>query len=86
MPRLLLLSRGIPWRSRAFWQPVGYAATALWMAAILAITGEDVHHPLFDLLFSVPLAGWIAGIAAAWIVNRLWPEKPSSGEVPRKRP
>ena len=71
-----IIPRPIPWRSRSFWQPVGYGLTALWMIAILSITHEDVRHPLFSLIFAVPLAGWIIGIAAAHVIVRYWPARP----------
>ena len=81
-----LFPRPIPWRSRAFWQPVGYGLTALWMIGILAITREDVHHPLFDLIFVVPLAGWIIGIAAARLIARLWPPRPPDPARSTRKP
>ncbi len=67
------LLRNIPWRSRALWLRIGYGATALWMVAILVLTGEDVHDPLFRLIFDVPLAGWIIGVIAARLIARRWP-------------
>lgn len=80
-----LLPQGISWRSRRLWHPIGYAATALWMGVILAITHEDANHPLFKLIFTVPLAGWILGIAAARLIGRLWPkETPREAERPRR--
>ncbi len=39
---------------------VGFGLTAAWMLAIVLITGNDVAHPLFDYIFSVPIAVWIA--------------------------
>jgi len=71
---------GIPWRSRRFWHPLGYALTAIWMIGILIIVQNDVRHPLFDYFFSVPLAGWILGLVAARIVNRVWPERPGGAD------
>jgi hypothetical protein len=77
---------GIPWRSRTFWHPVGYALTAIWMMAILAITGNNVRDPLFDYFFSVPLAGWILGLIAARVVNRFWPTESDDEAGRGKRP
>lgn len=77
---------GISWRSRRLWHPIGYAATALWMGAILAITREDADHPLFKLIFTVPLAGWILGIAAARLIRRLWPKAKLPEAERRRRP
>ena len=79
-----LIPRPIPWRSRSFWQPVGYGLTALWMIGIIAVTREDVRHPLFSLIFVVPLAGWIIGIAAARAIARYWPPR-QAGPAPSKR-
>jgi len=77
---------GIPWRSRTFWHPIGYVLTAIWMILILTITGNNVRDPLFDYFFSVPLGGWILGLIAGRIANRVWPA-PSFDETERgKRP
>ncbi|HXQ67096.1 MAG TPA: hypothetical protein VN980_11020 [Alphaproteobacteria bacterium] len=81
-----LLPQGISWRSRRLWHPIGYAATALWMGAILAISHEDSNHPLFKLIFTVPLAGWFLGIAAARLIGRLWPREPPPEAERRSRP
>ena len=80
-----LLPQGMNWRSRRLWHPLGYGATALWMATVLSLTHEDANQPLFQLIFIVPLAGWILGIAAARLVARLWPAAtPSEEERPRR--
>lgn len=77
---------GIPWRSRAFWHPVGYGLTALWMVVVLVAIQNDTSNPLFDYLFAVPLAGWIAGIIAASILNRFWPAPRAQTNGRRTRP
>lgn len=74
-----LLPEGFSWRSRALWLRGGYAATSLWMIAVLVITRQDPRHPLFQLIFIVPLAGWILGIAAAKLIKRLWPPPADDG-------
>jgi len=81
-----LLPQGITWRSRRLWHPLGYAATAAWMVVVLNLTHEDTNHPLFRLIFIVPLAGWILGILAGKAVGRLWPAAASSEEERRRRP
>ena len=81
-----LLPRPVPWRSRSFWQPVGYGLTALWMIGILSITQEDVRHPLFSLIFVVPLAGWIIGIVVARVIARYWPPQPTGPSTATRRP
>ena len=81
-----LIPRPIPWRSRSFWQPVGYGLTALWMIGIVAVTDEDIRHPLFSLIFVVPLAGWIIGIAAARVIARYWPARPPDPDPSKRRP
>ncbi len=81
-----LIPRPIPWRSRSFWQPIGYGLTALWMIGIISVTHEDVRHPLFSLIFVVPLAGWIIGIAAARVIARYWPPRPPGPAQARRRP
>ena len=73
-----LFPQGMSWRSRRLWHPLGYAATALWMAFVLSLTHADTSHPLFGYLFLVPLAGWIAGVALAWLIGRIWPAESGS--------
>ena len=63
----------IDWRSRRLWHGIGYAVSAAWMVFVLARTGGDVRHPLFDYLFIVPLGLWGAGIGVAWLLKRLAP-------------
>jgi hypothetical protein len=58
------------WRSRRLWRPLGYALTVGWMIYVLAATGADRSHPLFDTIFIVPLAGWILGLVTAWALRR----------------
>ncbi|MGF1641373.1 MAG: hypothetical protein ACFCUO_10540 [Rhodospirillales bacterium] len=59
------------WRSRRTWTIVGHFGTAAWMLFVLARTGGDVADPLFDLIFVVPLAAWVSGLAVARIVRAL---------------
>jgi len=59
----------IDWRSRQFWMIVGYIGSAAWMLFVLARTGGNVEDPLFELIFVVPLAAWIAGLVLARIIK-----------------
>ena len=54
-----------PGRSR--WRTVGFYLTAAWLLLVAAVSGGDRSHPLFDYIFIVPLAGWIAAV----LVNRI---------------
>ena len=58
------------WRNRRLWHPIGYAFTGLWMLGVLAITGGNSRHPLFDYIFVVPLAAWILGLVVAYLIKR----------------
>ena len=69
----------LSWRSRSLWLRLGYGATALWMVAILVVTHESPRDPLFGLIVIVPLGGWFVGIAAALVINRLWPPESGGG-------
>ena len=57
------------WRSPQFWRIVGYIGSAAWMVFVLMRTGGDVEDPLFELIFVVPLAAWIAGLVLARIIK-----------------
>jgi hypothetical protein len=80
-----LIPRDFPWRSRLLWLRIGYGLTAAWMIAILVITRQDVNDPLFDLLFSVPLGGWILGMIVARIVGHFWPAPQTDADRKRTR-
>lgn len=67
-------------RSRSFWMTVGHFATAGWMGYVLWRTGGNIRDPFFDLIFVVPLAGWIAGLAIARIIVWAMARKESKGE------
>ena len=47
---------------------IGYWLTAGWIVVVLAVSGGAPGHPAFDLIFIVPLAGWVAllGSERAW--------------------
>ena len=49
---------------------VGYGLTAVWMLGVLAYTEGDTRHPVFDLIFIVPLGAWIVCLTAARLVRR----------------
>ena len=51
------------------WTKVGFALTAGWMLAVVAITGSDVTHPLFGYIFNVPIVAWIAALLVARLVK-----------------
>jgi hypothetical protein len=53
-----------------YFKIMGYLLTAGWVGFILAASGGDSSHPLFDYIFVVPLAGWIIGMLVARIIAR----------------
>ncbi|MBO6806195.1 hypothetical protein [Thalassospira sp.] len=53
-----------------YFKIVGYVLTAGWVGFILAASGGDSSHPLFDYIFIVPLAGWIIGMLIARVVAK----------------
>jgi|GEM_PF-667635 len=53
-----------------YFKIVGYVLTAGWIGFILAASGGDSSHPLFDYIFIVPLAGWIIGMLIARVVAK----------------
>lgn len=61
---------GPTWRSGKLWHRIGYAFTAIWIVGIILVTGQDVTHPLFDLIFIVPLGFWIVGLTIANLLKR----------------
>jgi len=65
--------RRVDWRSDRLWQPIGYAATAAWILYVVAATDGDPGAPLFEYIFVVPIGMWAAGIAAAWVLRRVFP-------------
>jgi len=52
-----------------YFKIMGYLLTAGWVGFILAITGGDTTHPMFDYIFVVPLAGWIIGMIVARVIR-----------------
>jgi hypothetical protein len=50
---------------------IGYAVTAVWMLGVLVYTDGDVRHPVFDLIFIVPLGAWVVGLTAARLIRRM---------------
>ena len=69
----------IDWRSRQFWMIVGYIGSAAWMVFVLLRTGGNVEDPMFELIFVVPLAAWIAGLVLARIIAALRQRNDSTG-------
>jgi hypothetical protein len=64
-------TKRIDWPSRRLWMTVGHIGTAAWIVFVLARTGGNVDAPMFELIFVVPLAAWIAGLLVARIVGAL---------------
>ncbi|MCC9620837.1 hypothetical protein LPB41_03955 [Thalassospira sp. MA62] len=52
-----------------YFKIMGYLLTAGWVGFILAVTGGDTTHPMFDYIFVVPLAGWIIGMIVAKVIK-----------------
>ncbi|MCP5368486.1 MAG: hypothetical protein H6906_13340 [Hyphomicrobiales bacterium] len=59
----------IDWRSARTWQKLGYGLTAAWMLFVILYTDSDPGHPLFNAIFLVPIAGWVAAIALARVLG-----------------
>jgi hypothetical protein len=51
-----------------YFKIMGYLLTAGWVGFILAASGGDSSHPLFDYIFIVPLVGWIIGMLVARVI------------------
>lgn len=58
------------WHNPRTWQAVGIVATGLWLTYVAAATGFDPTAPLFDFIFLVPLAGWLAILLVTRILER----------------
>lgn len=56
--------------NRAYFKIIGYLLTAGWVGFILAASGGDSNHPLFDYIFIVPLVGWIIGMLVARMMTK----------------
>ncbi|WP_417811412.1 hypothetical protein [Thalassospira alkalitolerans] len=52
-----------------YFKIMGYLLTAAWVGYILAISGGDTSHPMFDYIFVVPLAFWIGGMIVGKILR-----------------
>ncbi|KZB51286.1 hypothetical protein AUP42_17695 [Thalassospira lucentensis] len=59
--------KGLP--NGHYFKIMGYLLTAAWVGYILAISGGDTTHPMFDYIFVVPLAFWIGGMIIAKILR-----------------
>lgn len=55
---------------RRRWRTVGFYLTAAWLLLVVAVSAGDGSHPLFDYIFIVPLAGWIAAVLVDRINQR----------------
>ena len=60
--------KGLP--NKVYFKIMGYLLTAAWVGFILAASGGDTNHPLFDYIFVVPLACWIIGMIIARIIAK----------------
>lgn len=58
------------WRRKEPVQRIGYILSAVWMVGIVVVTNGDTGHVLFDFIFTVPLAGWVAGLIVAALLRR----------------
>ena len=52
-------------RARPRWQRIGAWLTALWIAFVLVVSEGSITHPLFDYIFTVPLAAWVVALLVA---------------------
>lgn len=59
--------KGLP--NGVYFKIMGYLLTAGWVGFILAVSGGDSAHPMFDYIFVVPLVGWIIGMIVARIIR-----------------
>ena len=57
-------------KQRPDWRRVVAWLTAIWIGLILVLTKGRMNHPLFDYIFTVPLAAWIVAVVAARAVAR----------------
>jgi len=57
-------------RARPRWRPIGAWLTAAWFALVLVVSEGRITHPLFDYIFTVPLAAWIVAFLVARVVAR----------------
>ncbi len=55
---------------RHIWPTVCMYLTAIWLFAVVAITNGDQAHPLYEYIYIVPLAVWLAAIAFNKIKQR----------------
>ena len=56
--------------ARPRWQRIGAWLTAAWIALVLVVGEGGITHPLFDYIFTVPLAAWIVAFLVARAVAR----------------
>lgn len=57
-------------RSTVHW--IGYSLTLLWIFFVFMVTGGRQDHPMFNLMFAVPLAGWILIPALYYLGKLAW--------------
>lgn len=50
------------------WMKIGYYLTFGWIGLVLLITHGNRAHPLFDLIFTVPIVAWILAVLIAKFV------------------
>ncbi|NIY75688.1 hypothetical protein HED22_08540 [Thalassospira sp. HF15] len=63
--------------SGVYFKIFGYILTAGWIGFVLAASGGESSHPLFDYIFIVPLAGWIIGMLVARFIAKKSETNPS---------
>ena len=57
------------WRNKKTWNKAGVIFTVAWFTYVAVETRGNTSHPLFDLIFLVPLGVWIVIVAAARILR-----------------
>ncbi|SLN47777.1 hypothetical protein [Oceanibacterium hippocampi] len=62
-------------RDKTTWSRVALIGTVLWLTYVTMETGGDLHHPLFDYVFIVPLALWIGVVIIKQVIDRTAPDR-----------
>jgi len=50
------------------WQRLGYGLTIAWLVAAVLASGGDRGHPMFEHIFTAPLAAWVAALVIARVL------------------
>ncbi len=73
---------GPPGRQRG--RVIGLYLTAAWLLFGAAYTNADRTPPLYDYIFNVPLAAWVA--AVAWFQINQWRRTREARDARKDRP